>query len=409
MDGPKQKPPLDGITVLELGHTVMGPTTGLILADLGADVVKIEKAPQGDETRRMKGFGAGFFPYFNRNKRSICLDLKDRCGREVLDRLLVNADVLVENFGPDTIKRLGFGYERIRRINPRLVFCSLKGFMPGPYETRLSLDEPVQMMGGLAYMTGPKENPLRAGASVTDILAGTFGAVGILAALRERDRTGRGQQVRATLFEAVAFMMAQHMAVTAVTGEEPPPMPERGRIWAIYDLFPTGDGKQVFLGMTSEAHWKRFCEVFGFQDLLEDSDFTTDAKRLENRDRLADALTARFKEMDEKKILYLAERAVIPFAPVSRPAELFDDPHLTRAGWLLDTALPGGKRARLPKIPLAMGEHPQGLYRHPPRLGEGGRDFLMKAGFSSQEVERLVKTGVLIEDPGLPRSCIKSA
>ncbi|MBW1787748.1 MAG: CoA transferase [Deltaproteobacteria bacterium] len=398
MDTSKAKPPLDGIKVLELGHTVMGPTAGLILADLGAEVAKIEKAPQGDDTRRMKGFGAGFFSYFNRNKISLCLDLKDRRGRDVLDRLVGQADVLVENFGPGTIDRLGFGYERVSRLNPRLVFCSLKGFMPGPYEERLSLDEAVQMMGGLAYMTGPRGRPLRAGASVTDILGGTFGVVGILAALRERERTGKGQLVKATLFEAVAFMMAQHMTIAALTGEEPPPMPERRRIWAVYDLFPTADGKQVFLGITNEAHWTRFCEAFGFKDFLQDPDFETDALRIKNRDRLSDELMSRLGAMDEKRILLLAEKAIIPFAPISRPAQLLDDPHLKHAGWLLETKLPGGKTAGLPKIPLAIGDHSQGLYRHPPKLGEGGRAFLMNSGFSTDEVERLVNARVLVED-----------
>ena len=398
MDESKTKPPLEGIRVLELGHTVMGPTTGLILADLGAEVVKIEKAPDGDHTRRLKGFGAGFFPYFNRNKISICLDLKDSRGRDALDRLLINSDVLVENFGPGTIERLGVGYERVSSINPRLVFCSLKGFMPGPYEGRLALDEAVQMMGGLAYMTGPKGRPLRAGASVTDILGGTFGVVGILAALKERERTGRGQLVKATLFESVAFMMAQHMTITALEGEEPLPMPERSRIWAMYDLFPTADGTQVFLGITTEAHWKRFCEVFGFGDLLEDPDLATDAQRIENRDRLVHELNSRLGAMEEKQILLLAEKAVIPFAPIARPSQLFEDPHLNQAGRLVDTTLPGGKRARLPKIPLAMGDHPLGLYRNPPKVGEGGREVLMRAGFSVEEVEQLVKEGVLIEE-----------
>jgi crotonobetainyl-CoA:carnitine CoA-transferase CaiB-like acyl-CoA transferase len=396
----KPKPPLDGITVLELAHTVMGPTTGLILADLGAEVAKIEKAPDGDDTRRLQGFGAGFFQYFNRNKISICLDLKDPRGRDALDRLIGKADVLVENFGPGTIERLGFGYERVSATNPRLIFCSLKGFMPGPYEGRLALDEAVQMMGGLAYMTGPKGRPLRAGASVTDILGGTFGAVAILAALRERDRTGKGQLVRATLFEAVAFMMSQHMTAAALSGEEPPPMPERSRIWAIYDLFPTSDGKQVFLGVTSEPHWKRFCEAFGFPDLLEDPTLATNELRMKNRERLVTEMKSRLGALEEKRILMLAEKAVIPFAPLAGPAELFDDPHLNEAGRLVETRFTGGKRARLPKLPIAIGDHPLGLYRNPPRLGEGGREFLAKCGFSGEELGLLLKERVLVEDAG---------
>ena len=221
--------PLTGIRVLELSLAVMGPTAGMVLGDMGADVIKIERTPQGDDTRRLKGFGTGLFPPFNRNKRSLVLNLKDPEGKAVMDRLIETADVLVENFAPGTIDRLGFGYERVSRINPRLIFCALKGFMPGPYEKRPALDEVCQMMAGLAYMTGPSGRPLRAGASVLDIMGGSYGVIGVLAALYERERTGRGQYLRATLFESCALLVAQHMAVAAATGEAPPPMPERGR------------------------------------------------------------------------------------------------------------------------------------------------------------------------------------
>ena len=388
--------PLAGTLVLELTHTVMGPTAGLILADLGARVIKVEKTPKGDDTRYLKGFGAGFFPYFNRNKSSLCLDLKSEKGKEVLNRLVAKADVLVENFGPGTIERLGFGYEQVREINPALIFCSLKGFMPGPYEKRLALDEVVQMMGGLAYMTGPLGRPLRAGASVTDILGGTFGAVAILAALLERQKTGKGQLVKATLFESIAFMMAQHMAVAAITGQEPPPMPERGRSWSVYDLFDTADGQQVFIGITSDRHWKRLCETFGFDDLLADPDLATNQERIENRERLFGALRPRLKALSKEAILTLAEKASIPFAQVSRPGQLFDDEHLNKSGWLLGTALPGGGKTKLPRLPLRMSEHDLGLYKNPPALGEGGRDALLELGMEPEEIAALEKSGDLV-------------
>lgn len=387
--------PLQGIRVLELAHTVMGPTTGLIMADLGAEVIKIEKMPDGDDTRRLKGFGAGFFPYFNRNKKSLCLNLKDEKAKKVLRRLIKTADVLVENFGPGTIDRLGFGYEDVKQINPRLIFCSLKGFMPGPYEKRLALDEVVQMMGGLAYMTGPSGRPLRAGASVTDIMGGTFGVIGILTALLERQRTGRGQFVKATLFEAVAFMVAQHMAVTAVTGQEPPPMPERGRAWAVYDLFETSDDQQVFIGITSDYHWERFCTSFGFSDLLGNPDLSSNQKRIEQKEWLLSELARRLQGLSKKTILQKAEEARIPFAPVARPAELFSDLHLNGAGWLLETRLPQGIKAKLPKIPLHMKGYDFGLRRNPPRIGEGSKGVLASSGFSDEEIQHLVEEGVL--------------
>ena len=391
-----KKLPLEGTLVLELTHTVMGPTAGLILADLGARVIKVEKTPKGDDTRYLKGFGTGFFPYFNRNKSSLCLDLKSKTGKAVLERLVAKADVLVENFGPGTIERLGFGYEQVREINPALIFCSLKGFMPGPYEKRLALDEVVQMMGGLAYMTGPLGRPLRAGASVTDILGGTFGAVAILAALLERQKTGRGQLVKATLFESIAFMMAQHMAVAAITGQEPPPMPERGRSWSVYDLFDTADGQQVFIGITSDRHWKRLCETFSFEDLLADPELATNQQRIENRERLFAALRPRLQALSKKRILALAEQASIPFAQVSRPTQLFDDEHLNQSGWLLETRLPDGRKTRLPRLPMQMSEHDLGLYRNPPSLGDGGREALLELGFGLEEIAELKESGILV-------------
>ena len=231
--------PLEGIRVLELGHTVMGPTCGMILADMGADVYKVERTGKGDDTRWLKGFGSGFFTCFNRNKKSISLDLKSAKGKEILLRMVEDTDVLIENFAPGTVDRLGVGYSDCQKTNSRLIYCSLKGFMPGPYENRPALDEVVQMMGGLAYMTGPTGRPLRAGASVTDIMGGSYGAIGILAALYQRQFTGKGQLVQATLYESVAFLVSQHIAIAAISGKAPPPMPERGRAWSIYDLFET--------------------------------------------------------------------------------------------------------------------------------------------------------------------------
>lgn len=387
--------PLEGIRVLELGHTVMGPTAGLVLADMGADVYKVERTGKGDDTRWLKGFGAGFFTYFNRNKKSLALDLKSDQGKELLLKLIEKADVLIENYGPETVERLGLGYEACRARNPRLIYCALKGFMPGPYEKRPALDEVVQMMGGLAYMTGPSGRPLRAGASVTDILGGSFGAIGILAALYQRQFTGRGQLVQATLFESVAFLVGQHMAIAAVTGQAPPPMPDRGRTWSIYDLFKTADGELVFIGVTSDRHWQRMCAAFGFADWAGDQRLATNQERIDQRDWFLPELQNRMARLKKSELMILAEKAGIPFAPVARPQDLFEDPQLNQSGSLATTKLPGGGAAKLPKIPLRMDQLPFDLRLDPPAIGEGSRELYKACGFAEEEIRRLVLDGVV--------------
>jgi crotonobetainyl-CoA:carnitine CoA-transferase CaiB-like acyl-CoA transferase len=390
-----KKLPLEGIRVLELGHTIMGPTAGLVLADLGADVYKVERTGRGDDTRWLKGFGAGFFTYFNRNKKSLSIDLKSARGKNLLLRLIETADVLIENFGPETVERLGVGYEICRARNPRLIYCSLKGFMPGPYEKRPALDEVVQMMGGLAYMTGPTGRPLRAGASVTDIVGGSYGVIGILAALYQRQATGQGQLIQASLFESVAFLVAQHMAIAAITGKPAPPMPDRGRTWSVYDLFTTADGELVFVGVTSDRHWQRMCETFGYADLAADRRLDTNQGRIEQREWFLPELHRRLTALDRAELMELAEKAGIPVAPVARPEDLFEDPHLNRSGGLAVTRLPGGGTGKLPKIPLRMDGRPFDLRLDPPAIGEGSAGLYREIGLSAEEIRSLVADGVV--------------
>jgi crotonobetainyl-CoA:carnitine CoA-transferase CaiB-like acyl-CoA transferase len=373
----------------------MGPTCGLILADMGADVYKVERTGKGDPTRWLKGFGAGFFTGFNRNKKSISLDLKSPKGKGLLLRLIEGADVLIENFGPGTVERLGVGYVDCQKINHRLIYCSLKGFMPGPYDNRPALDEVVQMMGGLAYMTGPTGRPLRAGASVTDIMGGSYGAIGILAALYERKTTGRGQLVQATLYESVAFMVSQHMAVAAVTGEAPPPMPERGRAWSIYDLFETADGEQVFVGVTSERHWTRLCEAFQFADWADDEKLASNQGRIEAREWFLPELQRRFKALQKSDLMALAQKAGIPFAPVNKPIELASDPHMVQSGSLAEVKTPAGEMAKLPKIPMRLNGKSFDLRSQPPAIGEGSFEVYQSLGLSEAEIEDLVNEGVV--------------
>lgn len=391
--------PLTGIRVLELGQNIMGPACGLILADLGAEVYKVERPGKGDDTRGLGGFGAGFFTCFNRNKRSLAIDLKSERGRDLLLTLVEQVDVFIENFAPGTVERLGLGYAACRERNPGLVFCSLKGFMPGPHAHRQALDEVMQMMGGLAYMTGPSGRPLRAGASVTDILSGAFGAIGILAALHQRRQTGQGAHVQASLFESVALLMGQHMAGAAITGIEPPPMPERGRTWSVYELFASADGQQVFIGLTSDRHWQRFCTTFGFSDWAADPALATNRNRIEAGDRLLPELRRRLGWLSREELLRLAELAGIPFAPVNRPVDLWQDPHLHASGGLAETRTPAGTMALLPKLPLRLDGRTFDLRMQPPRVGEGTADILRLAGLSDQEIIALSADGVIAALP----------
>ena len=391
--------PLTGIRVLELGHNIMGPACGLILADLGADVYKVERPGKGDDTRWLQGFGAGFFTCFNRNKKSLAINLKHEQGRELFLRLVEQVDVLIENFAPGTVDRLGIGAAVCRERNPALIFCSLKGFMPGPYAHRPALDEVVQMMGGLAYMTGPSGKPMRAGASVTDILSGGFGVIGILAALLQRQRTGQGQLVQASLFESVAFLMGQHMAGAAVSGQVPPPMPERGRTWSIYELFATKDNKQVFIGITSDRHWRRLCETFGFADWAEDTRLATNQGRIEARAWFTPELQQRLQRLTKTELMVLAERAAIPFAPVNQPVDLWDDPHMNQSGGLAATETPAGKQVKLPKLPLRLDGRTFDLRLQPPAVGEGAGDILALAGLSPTDIEALAAAGIVAARP----------
>jgi crotonobetainyl-CoA:carnitine CoA-transferase CaiB-like acyl-CoA transferase len=392
---PSSSSPLSGLRVLEFTQNIMGPSAGLVLADLGADVIKVEPAPSGDPTRRLSGFAAGFFGYFNRNKRSLAVDLKQPAGLALVRRLVASADVLIENYAPGTMDRLGCGYDALGAINPRLVYCALKGFLSGPYEHRPALDEVVQFMGGLAYMTGPQGQPLRAGTSVVDITGGAFAVIAILAALRRRDATGRGEFVKSALFESTVFMMGQHMAGEAITGEEVPPMPVRRGGWGIYQTFATADGDQIFVGVTSDNHWTRFCEVFARPDLLADRRLATNEDRVAARPWMLPIIAALLVRHTKAEIAERCERARIPYAPVAKTSDLFDDPHLLASHGLLDVVLPGGVHAMLPRLPIEIGGERPGLYRQPPRIGEHSRDILADAGLSEGEIAALARQGVI--------------
>jgi crotonobetainyl-CoA:carnitine CoA-transferase CaiB-like acyl-CoA transferase len=385
---------LQGIKVIEFTHMVMGPTVGLILADLGAEVTKVEPL-RGDNTRRLGGSGAGYFGMYNRNKRSVCLDLKSEQGADLARQLVSTADVLVENFRAGAMAELGLGYPELSEINPRLVYCSAKGFLSGPYEHRTALDEVTQMMGGLAYMTGPPGQPLRAGSSVIDITGGMFGVIGILAALQERHQTGCGQQVTSALFETTAFLVGQHMAQEAVLGELPPPMSVRRSAWAVYDIFDTANDEKVFVGIVSDTQWQKFCESFGFSELAADPDLATNSGRVAARDRLLPMIRDCFGAMGQRELMTRLEHTGLPFAPIARPHDLFEDPHLNAGGGLLEVQLTTGQRARLPALPLEFSSGRPGLRRHVPEAGADADEVLAAMGLSAAQIGELRGQGII--------------
>ena len=392
--------PLSGIRVIEFTHMVMGPTCGMLLADLGADVIKVEPL-KGDNTRRLLGSGAGFFPLYNRNKRSFAVDLKTPEGMEAVLKLIATADVVSHNFKSDTMKAQGLDYETLKKLRdpalPELIYVDHRGFLPGPYDHRTALDEVVQMMGGLAYMTGRRGDPLRAGSSVNDMMGGVFGAVACMAALMQRQKTGRGQQVQSALFENNILLVAQHMMQYEVTGQAAAPMPERISAWAVYDVFTVKDDEQIFLSAVSDTQWKIFCEAFGYDDLLNDPRLVTNNDRVNARGWMIPDLRERLKGFSATYLTEVFEAKGLPFAPIMKPHELLDDPHIKASGGMQKITLVDGERAgetaHTILFPFKMdGEH-LGVRRNPPRMGEHNEELLREMGYSNEQITLMRSTG----------------
>ncbi len=361
--------PLSGIRVVEFTHMVMGPTCGMILADLGAEVIKVEP-PGGDKTRSLPGLGIGFFRSFNRNKKSVVLDIRSPDDLEKAKALIATADVVLENFRPGLMEKLGLGYEALSASNPKLIYVSHKGFLPGPYEHRTALDEVVQMMGGLSYMTGPEGRPLRAGTSVNDIMGGMFGAIGVLAALRERDHTGHGQEIQSALFENCAFLSAQHVQQFLMTKEPPPPMPSRVSAWSVYDVFTLAGGEQLFVAATSDKQFQTLCSVIGRPDLASDPALATNAERVAVRPQLLKTLGDTMATLDKAELSAQLEKAGLPYAPITRPDQLVDDPHLLQSGGMVPMATDDGGTTQTLLLPLTLGGRRLGVRKSLPRIGE---------------------------------------
>lgn len=383
--------PLAGLRVVEFTHMVMGPAAGAILAELGAEVIRVEPVG-GDRTRRLLGSGGGYFPMYNRHKQSICLNLKDPQGLVAAKKLADSADILIENYRPGAMEKLGLGYEALAETNPKLIYCSEKGFLPGPYENRTALDEVAQMMGGLAYMTGPPGKPLRAGASVIDVTGGMFGVIAILAALEQRHRTGRGQKVQASLFETTVYLVGQHMAQKAVTGQAAAPMPARVSAWAIYDVFETAD-EPVFIGVVTDALWEKFCALFGLDDLWARAELRGNNARVEAREEIMPEIRDLMKTFTRDELVAKLDGTGLPFAPIGKPEELFDDPHLAASGGLQDVTLTDGRTVRLPVLPIDMAGQRTGAPDTLPEPGDQSDDVLAGLGYSADQIAALKASG----------------
>ncbi|MEZ5895547.1 MAG: CaiB/BaiF CoA-transferase family protein [Parvularculaceae bacterium] len=390
----EQPKPLEGVTVIEFTHMVMGPAAGLILADLGADVIKVEPLG-GDKTRRLLGSGAGYFPMYNRNKKSLTIDIKSEAGAKIVRRLTDNADIFIENFRPGALDKAGFGYETLSKANPGLIYCSEKGFLDGPYAHRTALDEVAQMMGGLAYMTGPPGRPLRAGASVIDVTGGMFGAIAVLAALSERAKTGRGRHVSSSLYETTVFLVGQHIAQYAVTGTPAAPMPARVSAWAVYDVFDVKNDEKVFVGVVSDTQWKLFCDAFDLKDFAADEHLAVNNNRVLKRDVIIPRLRELFSTYTRDELMEKLERTGLPFAPIAKPEDLLEDPHLTASGGLLDMTLPDGADIALPALPVGYDGERLGKRLDPPKIGEQNIEILSSLGLSQKEIQGLIDSKVI--------------
>ena len=387
-----RKLPLEGLRVVEFTHMVMGPTCGVVLADLGAEVIKVEPI-EGDRTRHLLGAGAGFFPMFNRNKKSIQLNLQTPEGAEMARRLCATADVVAENFKPGAMSKFGLDYTSLSAQHPQLIYVSMKGFLPGPYDHRPALDEVVQMMGGLAYMTGRPGDPLRAGTSVNDIMGGMFGAIGVLGALIQRGITGRGQEIQSALFENNVLLVGQHMLQYAITGQAAEPMPNRISAWAVYDVFTVKHGEQIFLAAVSDAQWAVFCDVLGFADLKADARYSDNNARVSLRAELMPDLRRRLEAFTAAELIAIFDQAGLPFAPIVKPEELFDDPHLNATGGLAEVRLSDGPKAGQTApaalLPFTMDGQRLGVRHQPPTQGENTDELLQALGLSSADIAHL--------------------
>lgn len=395
------KGPLEGMRVLELAHIMAGPVCGLMLADLGADVIKVER-PDGDDTRRflppdIKGESAAFM-MMNRNKRGISLDLKTDDGRNVLLKLVEKADVLIENYRHDTMDKLGLGYERLKAINPALIYCEISGFgRTGPYANRGGFDLIAQGMSGLMSITGEglDRPPVKAGAPVTDITAGILGALGIVSAYTHRLRTGEGQRVDTSLFEAGVTHTYWQSAIFFATGIAPGPMGSAHPLNAPYQAFETQDG-WVNIGGANQNNWKRVLEIIGAPELQDDERFSSNEQRMAHLDALVEVLTTYFKTRDTEHWIKELEAKGIPVGPVLSIDEMQSHPQTLARDMVVTTDHPVAGTVKTIGLPIKLSGSPGGVVRPSPRLGEHSSEILREAGYTTAEITNLIESGAVI-------------
>jgi len=398
----RQKLPLDGVRVLELSHIVAGPSGGVILGDLGADVIKIEHPQTGDTARSQSNNGSTFFS-FNRNKQFLALDLRKPAGKKIFEQLVAQADVVFDNFAPGALKRLGLDYEWGRHINPRIIYCSVKGFLPGPYADRPFLDELAQMGGGLAYLTGMKDQPMRAGASITDIGAATYGVIGILSALYRRERTGEGDCIEAGLYETIVFWVSQYITGAQMSGTNPTPRGTRTSGmgdtmgWGVYRLFPTRDGRQIFIAVTGNRHWAGLCDALGFADWKDDPDFSNNRKRSAQKPRIAERVKTAVEQLDYEDIAQRLYKGLVPYSPVNTPLDLVVERQMNEGKRWMHLKV-GDKSLKVPKLPIAFGRSEDFEVReNPGNLGAHTDTILAALGYSAEAIQKLKTDQIVLK------------
>jgi crotonobetainyl-CoA:carnitine CoA-transferase CaiB-like acyl-CoA transferase len=377
--------PLDGIRVVEMTHMIMGPSCGMFLGLLGAEVIKVEP-PAGDKTRHLTGMGSPFFPLFNRGKKSVQLDTATEAGRLALDRLLATADVFVDNFRDESLAKMGADPAVLRRRYPRLILASHKGFLKGPYQERTAMDEVVQMMTGLAYMTGPSGRPLRVGSSANDIMGGLFGAFAVVAAIMERQSTGKGRDLRVGLFENCLLLVAQHMVQFELEGVNPPPMPERTFSWPVYDIFTTQDGRQLFVSAVTEGQWATVCDILGLQRLKADPRLQTKMDTINARSWTLPLITEAIAARTYDALVAEFEAKGISFSPIAKPGDMFEHPHVMRPGGLATSRLPDGRTFRAPALPFDVDGQMMTGGGDLPAVGQHTDAVLGSLGLSAAEI-----------------------
>lgn len=396
--------PLSGLKVLELGHIVAGPSAGLILADLGADVIKIEQPGQGDAARNMPNFGSTFY-FLNRNKRSLSMDLKSAKGIELFAELMKQSDVVLDNFAPGQLDKWGIGYGWASDLNPKIIYCSIKGFLPGPNQSRPFLDELAQMAGGLAFMTGPVGQPLRAGASIIDIGAATYATLGILAALLERSSTNKGKMITSGLFETAVFWVGQHTTRTQLTGQIPEPMLARsmgGQMgWGVYQAFTTLDQRQIFIAVTSNKQWVGLCRALDLPELAGDPELQSNRKRVAAYERITPIISNTISKLSYEEASRRLAVENLAYGPVNNPRDVLDDPHLDQSGFWMEIQPEGEDPLRVPKLPIHTQSDNFEVRSQPPQLGEHSREILLEIGHTEAEIAEWERCGIIQINGGM--------